>query len=363
MREKIDSFKSWFLRNERKISAGALFAGFLFDAFTLQRIDLLYENFVFVSHLTIVAVSIFLINYLEPKSFNWNVAEKVKTLLPVLVQFSFGALFSGFFIFYSRSASLVNSWPFVLILLVLLLGNETFRERYKRLTFQVGIYFIAIFSYLIFLIPILINKIGAWVFIASGVISLLVISLFLYALSKVIPSRIQQNKKALFRAVSGIFIVINILYFTNLIPPIPLALKVGEVANKVERTGGEYKLFAETKPLYDFIDFRNPITIQKGAPAYFFSSVFAPADLNTGVVHVWQYFDKEKGDWVTESRISFHISGGRDEGYRGYTIKENIREGKWRVSVENSRGQVLGSTSFKVKIVDHSVYTSVVATY
>jgi len=356
MKDRIHTLKSWFLKNERRLSAGALFAGFLFDAITLQRIDLLYENMVFIIHLSVVGISIFLIHFLEPKSFNWNLAERVKTLLPVLVQFSFGALFSGFFIFYSRSASIIDSWPFVLVLLVLLVGNETFRERYKRLPFQVGIYFIAIFSYLIFLIPVLINKISAWVFVLSGFLSVLVTLLFLYTLSKLIPEKIRDNKRALTKAVLGIFISINILYFTNLIPPIPLALKVGEVSNRIERVDGKYRLYTVNKPLYKFLDFRNPITIQRGKPIYFFSSVFAPADLNTGIVHVWQYFDKGKGEWVTESKIAFSISGGREEGYRGYTIKENIREGKWRVSVENNRGQVLGRTSFKVKLVDHSIY-------
>jgi hypothetical protein len=52
------------------------------------------------------------------------------------------------------------------------------------------------------------------------------------------------------------------------------------------------------------------------------------------------------------SEISFHITGGRQEGYRGYSFKTNVPAGKWRVFVETPRGQVLGRYEFNVERVD-----------
>lgn len=40
--------------------------------------------------------------------------------------------------------------------------------------------------------------------------------------------------------------------------------------------------------------------------------------------------------------------GGREGGYRGYSVKGNLFAGEWRVNVTTERGQSLGRTSFTV---------------
>ena len=54
---------------------------------------------------------------------------------------------------------------------------------------------------------------------------------------------------------------------------------------------------------------------------------------------------------MSRSRVVFSIVGGRDGGYRGYSLKTNMESGWWRVRVETTRGQVLGQAQFTVETV------------
>ncbi|MEK7090037.1 MAG: DUF2914 domain-containing protein, partial [Patescibacteria group bacterium] len=263
-------------------------------------------------------------------------------------------IFSGFFVFYSRSASLSASWPFLAFLLLLLIGNEFFRSRYSRFTFQISIFYIALFSYSIFIVPIITGKIGADIFIASGLVSLTAIVLILLTIKAILPIQARQNWTLLLMTIPAIYITFNLLYFTNIIPPIPLSLKeIGVYHSVVKTADGNYAVRYEPQPLGTFLDFPSSKINRYGdEPIYVFASVFAPTKINTEIFHRWEYFDKAKDEWVTVSRLSYSITGGRDGGYRGWTRKQNASPGKWRVSVETERGQIIGRIKFKVVDVD-----------
>ncbi|MEK7079713.1 MAG: DUF2914 domain-containing protein, partial [Patescibacteria group bacterium] len=68
-------------------------------------------------------------------------------------------------------------------------------------------------------------------------------------------------------------------------------------------------------------------------------------------VHHWEHYNEVTKHWVDEGHITFAISGGRDGGYRGYSEKDNLASGKWRVTVETLEGQVIGRISFHVESV------------
>ena len=48
------------------------------------------------------------------------------------------------------------------------------------------------------------------------------------------------------------------------------------------------------------------------------------------------------------SIVSYPINGGRDGGYRGYTIKSNPGPGEWRVDISTADGHLLGRVRFSV---------------
>lgn len=351
--KKLEDF---YDKYERSIAPLALVAGFIFDSLTLNRIDLLYENLVFLSYLVIAGGGITLINYFQEHSPAQILFVKLEKYLPLLVQFAFGGVFSAFFIFYNRSANLSSSWPFILVLLFIMLGNEFFKDYYRRMTFQVSVYFVAVFSFAIFFLPVVLKTMGAHIFLLSGAVSLVFMYIFARALFKVVPRRYQDNRINLRNAVLSIFVFINILYFTNLIPPIPLSMKSAGVYHLVERVGGEYFVLEEKRSWYENLPFwPEKVHWQPGSSLFVFSSIFAPTDLNTRVVHDWQYYNEVSQRWVSATRVTYGISGGREGGYRGFSQKNNLFPGQWRVDVKTERGQIIGRVSFALEVAQGEI--------
>ena len=94
--------------------------------------------------------------------------------------------------------------------------------------------------------------------------------------------------------------------------------------------------------------FEPKIKYSPGDSLFIFTSIFAPADLKKKVNHHWQWFNGKTENWETMDRIIFEIQGGREQGYRGYTYKQNIVEGKWKVDVITSDNMILGRINFTV---------------
>jgi len=343
-------FKSFYKKYEHHLSVGAFLLGFTIDNFTLTRIDLWLDNIILGTYIFLAALGIIAFQIADSKQIKGWFSKKVIILFPLLIQFAFGGLFSGYFIFYSKSASLATSWLFIVFIVMLLIGNEFFKKRYVRLEFQVSIFFITLFSFAIFYVPILFKTMGAWVFIVSGIVSLFIIRIFIRILARVIPNRIRESKRVLTASIFSIYIVFNVLYFTNIIPPIPLSLKAANAYYLVERNMGEYIASTEQLKWYQvYKKYRTTLYTEAASDVYFFSSVFAPTDLNTKIFHKWQYFDEAMDEWVETDRLPYKIVGGRDGGYRGYSVKTNVRLGLLRVDIITERDQIIGRYKFKVK--------------
>ncbi|MEG0248412.1 MAG: DUF5924 family protein [Pseudomonas sp.] len=83
----------------------------------------------------------------------------------------------------------------------------------------------------------------------------------------------------------------------------------------------------------------------KASGLYAYTSINAPRGLNERIYHVWQK------DGTEVDRIALDIHGGRKEGYRAWTHKQNFPPnpvGKWQVRVLTEDGQVIGVLRFKV---------------
>jgi hypothetical protein len=349
---KFSEFKSLIIKYERHLSALALAVGFIIDSLTLKRIDTPYENFVLMVYFILAGGCIALLHLYDNKRESQNIISKYSFILPIVIQFALGGLYSGFTVFYSRSGSLFSSWPFLLLLLFLLVGNEIFRKHYERLAFQVGTFFTALFFYFIFFIPVHIGKMGPGIFLLSGFVSLVAISGFVYLLYFISSVKIKNNLKIITKVILCIYVFINILYFTNVIPPIPLSLKDAGVYHHVVQKGDDFIARGENVSwLKDLLPYET-VHIAPGDRVYAFSAVFAPTDLSIKVVHNWQYFDEYKKRWVSMSRIPFRIIGGSDGGYRGFSYKTATLQGRWRVDVETERNQVIGRIMFDIVYTD-----------
>jgi len=329
----------------------AILVGFLLDTITLNRIDQIFDNAILVTHLLIVSTGIVLLF-----GKNSTLAKKLKVeerenLINTIIIFSFGALFSGFIIFYTRSGSLSSSWPFILMLVVLMLGTELKKTYYQNLILQISFLYLALFSYLIFLLPLIFASLGVRMFILSGFVSLGIMSLFTRLLKKSNKERYVEFFPKIRKRVLVIFMIFNILYFTNIIPPVPLSLKFKAVYHSINIVGENiYEGTYEETNWYNIFRKRSRVIHrQSGEPAYVFASVFAPTRIRTSIYHSWQYYDEEKVKWEKTDRIQIPISGGREDGFRGFSMKENLLPGKWKVVIETQRGQRLGQIRFKIK--------------
>ncbi len=344
----VRKIKTFSEKNRVYIMPFVLLLGFFVDFLTLQRIDRLFDNLIIVTHLLISGVAIMLLFAKDT-----NVGKRIgiarqATKIEYVMLFSFGAVFSGSIIFYSKSASIGSSWPFFLILLILMLGTEFQKRYFQRLLFQINFYFIALFSYLIILAPVLKRDMGPDMFLTSGLLGLFAISFFFVILYFIDKGKLLMYLKKMVITVIAIFLFFNFLYFANIIPPIPLSLKSSGVYHSVYRVSPTNYLGTHESDEWWRIFGIETVHYGVGNSLYVFSSVFAPVHLDTKIYHQWQYFDPIEHSWVDSSKIELNITGGREGGFRGYSLKRSLQYGKWRVLIETERGQKLGQIRFKI---------------
>ena len=351
--------KNFFERYERHTGIALMALGFFIDNLTLKRIDLLFDNLIFFFYLTIALSTILITNAYQGGKLRTRFMEKHQVWLSLPMQYAFGGLFSGFVVIYSRSGTVVASWLFLAILAALLIGNEFAKSNYARLTYRITIFFTAFFSYTIFYIPVLTKRMGAGTFLLSGAVSLLGIGIVLLVLRNLTRAYFRQQRVKVAASIASVFLLFNLLYFTNVIPPVPLSLKAIGIYHEIRTVSRGYTASVEPPRWYEFYNDTGRVFQRYGnEPVFVFSSIFAPTDLRTPVFHQWFFYDPQSRSWVAKDRLSFPILGGRDGGYRGYSQKRNVQEGKWRVDVVTARGQLIGRITFTVTAVDTSAQTN-----
>ena len=342
-----NSLKNWYGKYERPVSSLSLVGGFVFDALTLKRVDTFWENFWVLGHIVLIAVLMILVHTVENKEGDEANPEKLHFWLVNALQFVFGGVLSVFLVFYFRSGDIAVSWPFILILALAFWANESMKRHFVRLTFQVSLFFLSLLSCAIFLVPVLVHSIGVLVFLVSLVVSVVFMILFLYVLAFASGEKYGKSRTPIIFSIVTICAVTSILYFTNLIPPIPLSLKESGAYHFVGKTKDVYTASYENLGWKSFFTIYPTIHVNSDG-VYAYSAVFSPTSFNTTILHVWQYYDESSNKWIDSLTVPLQVVGGRDGGFRTYSLNNTLSAGKWRVNVETSRGQVIGRIRFKV---------------
>ncbi len=350
----IENIRNWYGRFERPISSLSLIFGFVFDALTLKRVDTPWENIWILGHILIVGFFIMIIHIQESEPGDEKNPQKRHFWYVNILQFFFGGLLSTYLVFYFRSADISATWPFIGLLLFAFIANESMKRHYTRFIFQVSLFFLSIYSFAIFLVPVLLHKIGDVVFILSGLVSLVFIAIFVKLVFKFSHEKFTESKTSVLFLIIGIFTVINILYFTNLIPPIPLSLKDAGVFHSIQKNNeGNYDITYENQNFRDYFRLYPTYHEVPGSPVYVWSAIFSPTGLNTNIIHEWQKYDEIKKKWTTDATIILPVIGGRDGGFRTYSKRSILSSGKWRVNVKSETGQNIGHVRFEVMIGDN----------
>src|SRR3989344_8720425 len=235
---------------ERYIAPVSLLAGCIADNIIFRAIDLWTMTFALALYLAVAVVGIFILNLVETGRLKNTLVLRVAPFLPVVVQFAFGGIFSGFFVLYSESAAAAVSWISVAVLALLLIGNERFRRRYRSFSFQTGVLFVSFLGFFIFLAPLIFKRISPEMFLVSSAISIALIVLYVLGARRILPELVDANRKTIARSVGAIFLIFSALYFTNAIPPLPLAQKDAGVYHHIERVDGEYHALYEPTTWY-----------------------------------------------------------------------------------------------------------------
>jgi hypothetical protein len=335
----------------------AFLLGFILDNITLGRVDRLFDNIVLLGYLLIATIALQLLYAGSAGRLGEWLSDHVGRYAPYLVQFSFGGLMSGLLVFYSRSGSWLASWPFLLLMFAIILGNECITKRASRLVFNLSVFFLALFSYIALIMPVVLGRMGDSVFLMSGACAVFVFAVFVKVLYFVVPNFMALNTRTIIITTCALYAFMNALYFTNMIPPIPLAIKEVGIYHKVEKREAEgYVLSYEQGPWYAlWKKSDSTFHLQPGDVLYCYASVFAPARFETAIRHRWEYYDQTSERWREYHTETFSIEGGRDSGYRGYSYITNVAGSHVRCSVETLRGQVIARAKVEVVRTDRDV--------
>ncbi len=345
-----DALRRFFVTYTSHLSVGAFLVGFVIDNLSLPRIDHPVAHLILFTYLVLAGTAIVLSALYARGHTPAKFLVAIAPFLPPFIQFIFGGLFSALFVYYFRSASLLGSWAFIFLLLGMIIGNEVFRSRYNRLPFQLSVFFMTLFGFMIFYLPLLFNRLDGFMFFLSGTVSLIVAALFMALMFAIAPTLMNEVWKRTTFAVAGIFLCFNFLYVSRAIPPVPLVLLTADVYHDITKNAvSGYVGKEEAQTWYErHIALSPSYSFAEGEQAYFYSAIFAPAEFAVPIYHEWQYRDEANDEWVTSMRVPFSIYGGRGGGYRGYSIKTDASPGPWRVLVKTARGQVLGEHAFTV---------------
>lgn len=348
----INRFRAFLRKHQKYAPVLFFFCGFIWDSLTLGRIDRLYDRMILATYMMLLSVCIYMFNVADDGKWKETLFEKYEEYLPLAIQFCLGALCSAFVIYFSRSVSFSKSIIFFVILVILLFANELLKQRISNKYLQFSAYFFVNFTFFSFFIPVLISKMSRFIFMISGLISLgstLALIIYIYTISPTTRSEIHKGKMV--GMIVGIYVMINTFYYFNLIPPVPLALEEGIVAHSVEKVDEDYVVTYQDEVWYKFWRKNSYTYLQEpGTNVYVFTSIFAPTNLQKEVAHRWKWFNPEVNKWEIADTISYEITGGRDHGYRGFTYKNNVKEGLWEVDVITEEELVLGIINFEIEM-------------
>jgi len=340
-----------FVRKHQKYAPILFFiGGFIFDTLTLGRIDRVYDISVLCLHMTSLTITIYLFNIMDDGKLRNTIFDRFKIYFPLAIQFFFGGLSSAYVVYFSRSVSLSKTITFFIILVLLLFANELLKKRISNKYLQFSVYFFISFTFFTFMLPVLFKEMNTTMFIISGLVSLgstLTLIIFIYRTSP--STRLEVKLGKLIGLVLLIYSTINVFYIFNLIPPVPLAMETGMVAHNIEKANNKYHVTYERDDWYIFWRQHGLIFHHKPEESVFiFSSIFAPTDLKKSIFHRWEWYNPTTNVWEIVEDIGFEMTGGRDNGFRGYTYKNNVKDGIWKVEVITEEELVLGVIDFEI---------------
>jgi hypothetical protein len=325
-----ETVRSLYTRSRHWLPAAFFVGGFVWDAVTLGRSIKPVDLFILLAYYAGAALILL--------ALGREVKFRYSEYLNAVLQFFFGGMFSALFIFYFLSASGLPELCVVIALAGLLVGNEFLESRYSELTLSWAFFTLSGAMFFNFALAHRFRSINTfWFYLGT-----------LLAITATLLLRKASTRQAALAPSIAVTVLLLLLHATNVIPPVPLVKKEMLIAHDIRRDARGYRMTIEPPGWRVWRSSSPVVHLRSGERIFCFTSVFVPNGIETTIRHRWSHYDARRGQWADLGTIAFPISGGRESGYRGYSIKSNVQEGEWRVVTESESGAAVGVLRFRV---------------
>ena len=345
---------NYYHLHEKRVDISFFLGGFIFDIFTLAEVN---DPFSIIQQIIYLLITggILYYEYLLP--VNYQAKNSLIRIFweykKLIFHFCLGSLISIYSLYFLISASFFTSLVFVLFLLLMLVANEIKFIQDGQVNIKLSLYAIVLFCFFSMMWPIILGFVGITPFLLSIVTTCVTIYFAYKLLVKNYHTEeeaVKIRKKVLAPSFSVILIFV-IFYFLGWIPPVPLSVQNMGIYHHIEKKENTYYL-QHQNPWWRFWQKGDQEFIaEPGDRIYFFAKISSPAGFNDEIILHWYTYLPNSG-WQSTDKVQMNVKGGRSEGYRGFSVKQNYSEGKWRVSVETTDSREIGRLYFEVKKVN-----------
>ncbi|MCY1034871.1 DUF2914 domain-containing protein [Corallococcus sp. BB11-1] len=351
----VDRVQAFRAKYEKQEMALFFFAGFLYDVLTLSSIDdkqTMVQNFVY---LALLAGLLMLEQRYTADAEPPKLLAKVWRFREDAVHFLLGSLLSAFTLFLFKSSSGITPLLFLAVMFSLLVANELPRFRQLGPVIRVALFSLCVTLYFASLLPVLLSRVGWWIFTLSVALG----SGSIYGMLRLLK-RWRPDEKALLRTVAvpgfGAQAALLGCYFLGVIPPVPLAVQYSGIYHQVKRVSpGVYHLTSEQRPWWKVWTLWHhgdqDFTVRPGEQPVYFFRIFAPKGFERYRVRVRWYHDHPQKGWTQQGNgfLATVSSNGTEGGYRYYAQPGTTpKPGDWRVVLETEDGHEINRLGFTV---------------
>ncbi len=344
--------KLYYERHEHRIAAASFVAGFVVDAFMVGRIDsweMIGQQAAYLA-LILFALTHMLIEQEHPAPDPATLAAPRRWYYryrTFVVHFLFGTLLNLYTIFFFKSSSLLVSFSFLGVLVLILLANESARVKALGLSFKFVLLALCMLSYAALVVPVFAGSMGIAVFLVSMAVGCVPMAATASWLRRRSDSLGRRARRQMLVPLGGVLVLFLGFYLFRLIPPVPLSIPYIGVYHAVERSQDSYRLSHE-RPWWRFWHNGDQrFRAQPGDKVVVYFRVFSPTRFSDQVLMRW--YRHEPRGWALQDSIPIGIVGGREQGFRGYGVKTNYTPGAWKVQVETTDEREIGRIYFDIE--------------